>query len=729
MPTILRAATTIRCILLGLVLALAWATVSSAQSTFEGQAEVTEVSVPVIVTTRDGMPIRDLNAEDFTVFDDGTEQTVSGFRVVDLDELVPEDGRVRPLEQAMPSAARRHFLLLFDLSFSNNSSVTRSREAAREFVLNQLHPTDLVAVATFSMEFGVRMLVTFTPDRAQLARAIDVVGSRQLRNVNVDPLRFIVSNRNLPSTAPDSSNQTGNTAAGLAALPGNDPLTQARAVITERMERSERSFQRGEITAWSRTMADLAKALNSVKGRKQVLYFSEGFDSRLFLGQQQDGNEVNTAGAGTLDIMRGRYSMVDSDQIFGNTRLQADINEMLREFRRADCVVQAVDIGGLRAGGDVRSSIGDSGREALFYMANETGGELFDNANNLETQLTRMVQRSTVTYMLSFQPTELVDDGSYHRLKVKVDAQRGARVSHRTGYYAPRPFQELHPLEKQLLASDAIASAVPRQDLSVDLLAVPFMANESMAYVPVILEVSGDSLLVEHDEGRLDVEIYTYVTNEKGEVHDFFSDSVTLDLSQNRKAVRNGGLKYYGHLDLAEGEYLVRVLVRNAQTGRAGVRTQAVEVRSLDRVADSHLLQPLFLDEPGRWVLVKEAQRESRQQTVVYPFTVKGEPYIPSARPTLRKRQRADLCLVAYNLGDGELEVSGRILDGEGNEVQGGELQLVERTATGIDGLDKLLATFHPAGLNKGDYTLEVAVRDSPDGMLQTNSIPFSVLN
>ena len=55
------------------------------------------------------------------------------------------------------------------------------------------------------------------------------------------------------------------------------------------------------------------------------------------------------------------------------------------------------------------------------------------------------------------------------------------------------------------------------------------------------------------------------------------------------------------------------------------------------------------------------------------------------------------------------------------------ELTLLERTVTGIDGVDKLLASFDPAGLRAGDYTLEVAVRSVESGVEQRSSIELRV--
>ena len=78
-----------------------------------------------------------------------------------------------------------------------------------------------------------------------------------------------------------------------------------------------------------------------------------------------------------MGILSGHQERVDFDNRYGNTELQQAVNDMLERFRRADCVIQAVDIGGLRAGADISESTHTTGQDSLFYMANETGGELF----------------------------------------------------------------------------------------------------------------------------------------------------------------------------------------------------------------------------------------------------------------------------------------------------------------------------------------------------------------
>lgn len=698
--------------LLGLGLAgpAAAADPPSRAQTFEETSQVVSIEVPVQVTGRDGEPVRGLTAADFQVFDQGDEQKLTHFEVIDLPTVA-----TRERQEALPAGARRHFLFLFDLSFSTPTSILRARLAAREALLHSLRPTDLAAVATYSLETGPRLVVTFTPDRAELARAIDTLGLASVADQrSTDPLRFIL----LPEDSiPKGMNP------GASSARNEEVLKENLTLITQMAQKDEKAYATGRLTGYSRSLSDLARALNSVSGRKQVILFSEGFDSQLLVGREktEEGEEDNT------NIATGQYWLVDSDNRYGNTTVQNEITRMLEAFRRADCVIQAVDIGGLRAETDATGKPQVRGQAALFYLANETGGELFKNANDLRSELDHVLARSDLTYLLTFERHDLKRDGAYRKLKVKAKAPAGARLSYRVGYYAPRPFKELDPLEKTLLASDGIATAVPRRDVEVALLAAPFRAGPEKAYVPVILEVGGKGLLEGQKGHQLPVEIYAYVSDTTGKMRDFFTRRIGLDVERGREMLVATGFKYYGHFDLPPGEYRVRILVRNGDTGRAGVTAQTITVPPFG-AADLALLPPFFFEQPGRWLLVKEAPAEGQQASVVYPFVVNGEPYVPAVRPAVHRGAPAKLCLVAYQLGQGQPQVSAAVVTVEGKSVAGGRLAMVERTATGVRGLDHLLATFDPQDLAAGDYRLEVTVTDPASGQHRVSSLPIRVV-
>src|SRR5262245_8414594 len=91
--------------------------------------EVTAVEIPVQVLL-DGKPVRGLTAGDFTVYQEKQKQEVTGFDVVDLYGSPGEAVKTTAAEDVSPPA-RRHFLFLFDLSFSEPRAVVQAREAAK----------------------------------------------------------------------------------------------------------------------------------------------------------------------------------------------------------------------------------------------------------------------------------------------------------------------------------------------------------------------------------------------------------------------------------------------------------------------------------------------------------------------------------------------------------------------------------------------------------------------
>ena len=105
-------------VLLSPILSSVPATAQDPAGSFEETTQVLEVQVPVNVITRNGEPIRGLTVADFEILDEGVERQISGLEVIDLDLLMPasEGGAIGRIEAAIPAAARRHVLLLFDLS-------------------------------------------------------------------------------------------------------------------------------------------------------------------------------------------------------------------------------------------------------------------------------------------------------------------------------------------------------------------------------------------------------------------------------------------------------------------------------------------------------------------------------------------------------------------------------------------------------------------------------------
>ena len=106
------------------------------------------VSLPVVVTTDKGKRIKNLNKDDFVIYEDNVEQEIAAFAATD-----------EPLAIA----------LLLDTSGSTQKRLAEIQNAAIDFV-NQLHPDDEVAVVSFAEE--VRLKSDFSINRDRNERGI-----------------------------------------------------------------------------------------------------------------------------------------------------------------------------------------------------------------------------------------------------------------------------------------------------------------------------------------------------------------------------------------------------------------------------------------------------------------------------------------------------------------------------------------------------------------------------
>jgi VWFA-related protein len=687
--------------------------------TFGGATDVVEVEVPVQVV-RDGEPVRGLTAADFEVYDGRKKQEVTGFHAVDLAAA----GAQRA--SAVPLAGRRQFLLLFDLAFSDPKSVVKARDAARELVIKGLKAGDLVGLATYGAR-GPQLVLGFTSDRRQVDSALDTLGMVRAERPD-DPLRLVMA-RSAGGGKGGGQPQVAERSQEADAAHVDTLLTDLGPQQANLGRESNRASQRAVVTALTRAYSEFARMLGAVPGRKQILLFSEGFDSSLLTGSPgpAPGERLGDSPAlGTLTapgVGTSEPHLESSDDTYGNSTALNDLEKMLEEFRRADCVIQAIDLGGLRAGGEQQVAR-TSGKDSLFAMARGTGGELFEGSNDLSAAMSGVVGRTSLTYVLSFAPEKQKPDGSYHRLRVELkNAPRGTRVAYRAGYYAPRPYNLLNPMEKLFDASSRLMGGAESGSIASAVMAAPFRGaggGDAKAYVPVLIEVDGPALLVGKPQGALPVEVYVYALGADGSIQDFLFQTLGLDLAKVEPSLRQGGLKFFGHLDLPAGDYSLRTLVRNGATGAYSLRALPLTVPAAQGAA---LLPPLFPDlAANRWLTVRETQRGPE---VPYPFMARKQPYVPASRPALAAGQEVPLALVGYDLAAGDLKARARVLSADGKEAGTGQIRVLEREAGG-GGPDRLTAAFKPPQLAPGEYTLEVTLT-SAGVAAGTSSAPFLV--
>src|SRR5437870_11652435 len=126
------------------------------------RVETQLVTVPAVVTDRNGHPLTALRAENFVVFEDGKAESLTNFATTET-----------PFEIA----------LLLDTSGSTREELGLIRDAANAFI-SALRSGDRVAVVAFNNAPGngaplatVEVLAPVTDDRKLLRRAIENLGT------------------------------------------------------------------------------------------------------------------------------------------------------------------------------------------------------------------------------------------------------------------------------------------------------------------------------------------------------------------------------------------------------------------------------------------------------------------------------------------------------------------------------------------------------------------------
>lgn len=187
-------------------------------------------------------------------------------------------------------------------------------------------------------------------------------------------------------------------------------------------------------------------------------YFLIGFNSRaqMLLDKTRDGDAVldkltyvDTKGQtalydacylGVEKVTRGAHQkravLLISDGQDNNSRYT--FSELRRLLKESDVVVYSI---GILGGSDPGSALGMHGQSLLDELSAVSGGKAFfpNTAAEMDEIFERIALELRHQYSIGYRPANFVNDGKWHKLKVKVTPPRGLPrlfVRSREGYYA-----------------------------------------------------------------------------------------------------------------------------------------------------------------------------------------------------------------------------------------------------------------------------------------------------
>jgi VWFA-related protein len=580
------------------------------------RSQTNVVLVDVRVWDKQGKPVTDLKKEDFRVYEDGARQTITSFSLENIERLqqaTAEGGPPLILDLAKlppaqaPQALQDHRLLImfFDLSSLAPEDLLRAVKAATDFARTRMTPADLVAIVTYTS--SLRVVQNFTNDRDALDKSLKTIRMGE------------------EASALGAAGTQGE--AGTINAAGEEVVAQDVSAAFTPDETEFNIFNTDQKLA---AIESLARMLRDVPGRKSVVHFSSGVERTGVENQAQLRATIDAANQANVSL----YT-VDAR---GLMALPAG-----GDASSASPAGTAVYTG--QAVFSQLSSLHGS-RETLASLAADTGGKSFYDLNDFSQAFREVQAENSSYYLLGYSPTNLRSDGRFRRLRVEVD-RPGLRIASRPGYFAPKDFRQFTREDKELQLQRALEFDQPFLDLPFVVEAAYFLqANKNYNVVLAAkIPASAVSFLRKSATHQTEFDFIWRVTDPKGSVAGVLRDTLPVKVSEETyQRVLSGNVLYEGGMVLSPGNYRLKVVVRENQTGKMGTFEQPV---TLPPVPDSGLaLSSIVLSNEVQ----AGASGRSRKPRGIQedPLQVGAQSVLPSVTRVFRTNQNLYVLLESY---------------------------------------------------------------------------------
>ena len=651
-------------------------------------AEVSLIAVPVFVTDKDGKSVSGLTAQDFEIEDGGKPASVEGFLAVsgDGDVGVPTDG----VSSLTRLSARRQFVLLFDLALSRALVIERARTAALKFIETEVRPRDLVSVVAATPQ-GMKILLGLSPDRVQMTQAVNAVGRGDMGRSR-DPLG-IIFNTGVDSDATASVAADASTGQASAAEEMRD-----RAFM---MMRQQRQAYAQQITVFLGGFQALARQLDAIRGRKNILLFSEGFDTSIVSGAQGVDRQMSSNSVAT-----GALWEVDGDAYFGSATGLSALTNLFATMRGSDVVIHAIDLGSAGADSMNLSSQENVGSttstvDSLATFAANTGGRFMKGVTDVGSALSDIAAATKDYYVIAFQPTA-PEVGKLRKLKIKVK-RPGLRVNHRPAYLVPDP-KKPDASRQALQASEMIAKGLSGGPILLAAYALPYRSPQAGIGLPVVIQIPSEAFTEALKRKQINMELFGYLVDDKGTIRDFFKTSPSLDPVALGPKIKASGLQILTTFAAAPGDFEVRLLLRDSESPKFGALRLKVSIPAFPTAR--FLSAPMVTDDPfARVALPTVTQRRPGREI---PFRIEDRPFTVEAAPILKRGSGREICVFKTPSTGEAKDLKAVLIGADGVE----KAQSVDglKVNRDTDGFDRVVFTLAPKDVGEGEYGLRVTL-------------------
>jgi len=608
-----------------LFMVVSWSVMAQEYESFFEEYDVVLHQLQVNVLDKNDLPIKNLTKEDLEVYLNGKFQNLESLEEVDLEAQITQ---ADTSGQAVSQAGRRLFVFLFDLRYSTRRGVLSSQEAARNFVMTDMLPSDLAGVFTYTQLSGISRVTNFTSDTNHLLSAIDTLGLSAAKNVLPGPSGYFLNGLVSDVGAIQGFNSFGNltnatsSAQGQAGVFASEHLDE----IMRLAQGSEKSNYEREVHGFLASMRKFGDGLRFIRGRKNLIWFSSGFDATSLVGTSSE----NLQKYGEWTAM-GLLERTPSDQL-GRGDIQSSALRAVEALQASGTVVFSVDTS--RIDGMANDK---SGMATLNFFSVDTGGRVFSNRNHYGEALNRIQDITNHYYVVSFYPQEQ-SKKAVGKVKIKLPNHPKSKVYTNKGLLLDPDFQKMTQIEKDIhiaeyIARDQLIRAIP---LELNTLLVP-IPREDLIKLTAAVEIRGDYFTTGQEPSKnRELEVFSIAfEQETDRVFDQSYTKFKVNPTELASVLDKTGVKYFSNLFVKPGNYKLKVVVRDLENGKIGSYIRNVNVADGAR----SLAGPIVLSSQ-RWVVIQQPEAAARRSLwdrldISHPFQLGKETLTPASHQVL----------------------------------------------------------------------------------------------
>jgi VWFA-related protein len=596
----------------------------------------------VTVKDKDGKAVEGLAPKDFTLTEDGEPQTISFVEFQRVDAAAPLAASAAPGSPAVPPPAppastasappataaeataprppaaapivdatiagsapgdikyrnRRLLVLYFDVTALPPADLLRACAAAETFLDTQMTAADLVAMMTFKGG-AVRVKHDFTDNREELRAVLQdlIYGEDQ-------------DGDGIPDPEP-------------AGAFGQDDA-EFNIFNTDR-----------QLSALQTAVA----MLRPLSEQKSLIYFASGL----------------------------RLNGTDNQ-----AQLRATVNAALR----ANVAIHTIDARGLVAqtplGDATRASPGGIGtfngqlanagitrfqqsQDSLYALAKDTGGQALTDYNDLSLGIVKAAESMSSYYLIGYYSTHTATDGRFRRVKVALNGGLSADLTYRQGYFADKDFAKFTTADKERQLEEALLLDNPVTDITLAMEVNYFQLNRAEYFIPVTIKLPGSELALARRGGaqRSLIDFIGEVKDDSGYTWQNLRDKLDIKFTDETAAqLATRPIQIEIGFTLLPGAYTIKLLARDAETGRMGTYQASFKIPNLEKETTRVPISSVVLS--SQRVPLGDAVYSVQQKIAtdaVNPLVFEGQKLMPSVTRVFSKSRDLYVFLQAYERG------------------------------------------------------------------------------